>query len=500
MKILLIGNPHFKKAFELLGHRVVSVTGQKGEMIDVNRYACDLILVHESLGNRQLPHGIEKAAVPTVFYSIDVHLNLYWHKAYARLFDYVFVSQKDYLDRFDHDHVFWLPWSVDTEIFKDYGLQRDKDITFIGTVDRQRVKRNNILSELKKHFNVHLYGTDPGNRLSKQEMTKIYSQSKIVLNESIAGEVTFRSFEATACGAMLLSEKVNNGLGDLFEEGTDLVTYTCDDLLSKAAYYLEHDEQRRQVALCGMHRTQGFHNTVRRAQKLLDVVAQNDLQKRITDKETVMTAYGKALYHAGIRFDGHRERRMKRAEIIFKNLLRENAGNIDAAVFLCLIHAFRKEFDQGLAVVHQLPGDRKTHFRLKCIWGFLLLESGKTDAAIKCFNGLGLRKCRDVENLLVAIGDWYRDNGDLCDFGAVRENPVPVNALECYLAAQTPEAMEKSGELFFVNGAFVDARNVFERILAEEPDNLKAKRRIEQSCRNLFDFDTTAGRGAGNNV
>ena len=93
MRILLIGNRHFKKAFESKGHEVISVTGCKGEYLDVNRYNSDLVIVHETLGVRQFPYGIERAKVPTVFYSIDVHLNLYWHKEFSQIFDYIFVSQ-----------------------------------------------------------------------------------------------------------------------------------------------------------------------------------------------------------------------------------------------------------------------------------------------------------------------------------------------------------------------------------------------------------------------
>jgi len=486
MKILLIGNPHFKKAFESLGHRVVSVTGQKGEMTDVNRYDSNLIVVHETLGVRQLPHGIERAAVPTVFYSIDVHLNLYWHKAYARLFDYVFVSQKDYLDRFDHDHVYWLPWSVDTGIFRDHGLKRDKDIVFIGTVDNERVKRKNILGELKKHFKVHLFGTDPQNRLGKPEMADIYSRAKIVINESIAGEVTFRTFEATACGAMLLTEKVENGLQSLYEDGSDLVVYTREDLVAKADYFLEHDKEREQVAMNGMHRTRKYHNSLRRAEKLLAMVETNKFKKRERAREKMMTGYGTALYHCGIRFAGHRERRMKRAEIVFNDLLRANPGNVDAAVFLCLIHAFRKEFAKGLALFSKLSDAQKKDFRLKCIYGFLLFETGDTNAAIQWFNGLGLRKCRDVENLLVAIGDRYRDNGDLGDFGAVKGNPVPVNALECYLSSQTKDALLKRGELLFENGAYTDARAVFQQVSKMVPDNKAIQEKIERIDQCLF--------------
>ena len=45
----------------------------------------------------------------------------------------------------------------------------------------------------------------------------VFNRSRLVLNQSAAGEVNFRVFQAMACGAALVTEDTGNGLCELFE-------------------------------------------------------------------------------------------------------------------------------------------------------------------------------------------------------------------------------------------------------------------------------------------
>jgi hypothetical protein len=82
-------------------------------------------------------------------------------------------------------------------------------------------------------------------------------------------------FEGAACGAMLLTDAVKNGLSDLFIPGEELVTYEDDDdLMTKLRHYLEHEEERARIAEAGYARTHSEHTYERRAQSILDTITQ----------------------------------------------------------------------------------------------------------------------------------------------------------------------------------------------------------------------------------
>ncbi|BDS14664.1 glycosyltransferase family protein [Aureispira anguillae] len=77
------------------------------------------------------------------------------------------------------------------------------------------------------------------------------SRSKIVVNAGVdfSGEhkVNMRNFETTGCGAMLLSDKGIYPKG--FVAGKNYVAYeNFSDLVEKATYYLEHEQERLTIA------------------------------------------------------------------------------------------------------------------------------------------------------------------------------------------------------------------------------------------------------------
>jgi spore maturation protein CgeB len=95
----------------------------------------------------------------------------------------------------------------------------------------------------------------------------------LVFNNSIAGDVTMRIFEGTACGALVLTDAVKNGLDKLFEPGREIVVFQDDDdLLAKINYYLTHEAERRQIAAAGKYRTQTEHTYGHRVEFIMQVI------------------------------------------------------------------------------------------------------------------------------------------------------------------------------------------------------------------------------------
>lgn len=218
------------------------------------------------------PAGIERLPIPTVCYLIDVHLGE-WRQSVANYFDLVFIAQKDsvaaYQSALGHSQVFWLPLAAAPDIHKDHNLLRSYDVGFVGNVLREHRRSGRVrrLELLRSRYRMN----DPYRHYPPAEVGTVYSQSKIVFNTSIAGDVTMRLFEGTAAGALVVTDATANGLDELFVPGKEIVTYGDDaDLLEKVGYYLAHEEERAAIAAAGQRRTLAEHTYAHRGKTIVE--------------------------------------------------------------------------------------------------------------------------------------------------------------------------------------------------------------------------------------
>lgn len=105
-----------------------------------------------------------------------------------------------------------------------------------------------------------------------KDMYRLYRRSKIVVNRH--GEIAhgfannMRLFEATGCGAMVLTEEAPN-LCHLYLPGQELVAYMhAEDLVQKVRYYLEHDQERDRIARAGREATYARHTYSHRGERI----------------------------------------------------------------------------------------------------------------------------------------------------------------------------------------------------------------------------------------
>src|SRR3989442_13102064 len=81
-----------------------------------------------------------------------------------------------------------------------------------------------------------------------------------------------RLFEATGVGTLLVTDWKEN-LCEMFEVGKEVVAYrTPQECAELITYYLEHDGERRAVALAGQERTLRDHTYQQRMKELADIV------------------------------------------------------------------------------------------------------------------------------------------------------------------------------------------------------------------------------------
>ena len=116
------------------------------------------------------------------------------------------------------------------------------------------------------------------------ETAATYNGAKIVINmhrahddatfNSNSGQLTAvspnpRTFEISACGTLQLTD-IRDDLGSFYTPGVDIVTYSSPvEMVEKIEYYLNHEEERQEIALRGMYRTMKEHTYAHRLTMLL---------------------------------------------------------------------------------------------------------------------------------------------------------------------------------------------------------------------------------------
>ena len=112
---------------------------------------------------------------------------------------------------------------------------------------------------------------------SLTEMPLIFNQSKININitaKSIRTGLPLRIFDVLGCGGFLITN-YQSELPQFFEIGTDLVTYeSLEDLKEKCKYYLENEDERKQIAQNGYNKVNKFHTFDKRLLEILEIVFQ----------------------------------------------------------------------------------------------------------------------------------------------------------------------------------------------------------------------------------
>ena len=235
----------------------------------------DLIIESTSAGQYHLT-GYKKLSLPKVLWATDIYRTdqrkfILWMK---NDFDYIFCSQKNFVEIFKPKKSFWLPYAADPEVHRKFDLTKIYDVVFVGNVNPSIYpERVRLLKLISEKFNLKVFTNVYG-----EDMAKIYSQAKIVFNKSCAGEINMRIFETLACGSLLLTDRLKPevGLEDLFQDKKHLVLYDNDkDLLEKIDYYLRHESEREEIALAGHLEVLSKHTYCHRAKEMLRMFFKN---------------------------------------------------------------------------------------------------------------------------------------------------------------------------------------------------------------------------------
>lgn len=209
-----------------------------------------------------------------------------------KAFDLVITSFPHFVSKFQEWGISaeYLPLCFEPAVLKKLKTtKRILPVTFIGSITSAHQKGTDLIQQLAKKIPLKIWGygkqqLDPNSAAFKyhqgevwgQKMYQLFSESKITLNRhiSVAGKFAnnLRLFEATGCGALLITDQKNN-LNQLFTIDKEIVTYSSgEELVAKVKYYLTHDRERNQVARAGQRRTLSEHTYNVRMKQLVKIL------------------------------------------------------------------------------------------------------------------------------------------------------------------------------------------------------------------------------------
>jgi spore maturation protein CgeB len=150
------------------------------------------------------------------------------------------------------------------------------------------MERVGLLNLLAAHFDTHLFTQSDTSELrnvhvhgsvsSLVEMPKVFRQSKINLNptlRSIQTGLPQRIWDILASGGFLLTN-YQAEIPEYLEIGKHLEAYeNRQELLEKAAYYLEHEEEREAIAAAGCELVRQQATVVHRVTEMIRVITED---------------------------------------------------------------------------------------------------------------------------------------------------------------------------------------------------------------------------------
>jgi len=108
----------------------------------------------------------------------------------------------------------------------------------------------------------------------ERQMPEIFRKSKINLNitlRSIASGIPLRAMDIMGAGGFLLSN-YQPELAEYFIDGEEMVLFESrEDMLFKIAYYLEHEEERKRIAVNGWKKVQKLYAYEIQLEKMFDL-------------------------------------------------------------------------------------------------------------------------------------------------------------------------------------------------------------------------------------
>ncbi len=291
----------FLDTLEQMGHSVVHFgwdfgdayksnwyTSKKREMNNdmLNALDCEnkkgkVDLVFSYLSNRTaygdtIHHITEKMGIPAVNFTWDDTLKFAWQTEVAPHFTLIWTTEPRAVNWYKKigANGYHMPAGANPSVFKPSDNRNMLyDVSFVGL---SYGNRYDILSRLlESGLNVQAFGTGFSGKVSLDRMIGIFNVSKINIGfskilDTNSSLVKGRDFEVPMCKGFYIAEN-HDGLKSIYKLGEEIETWSTEqELLVKCKWYLEHDDERNEIARRGYERASKDHSMTSRFNQLFD--------------------------------------------------------------------------------------------------------------------------------------------------------------------------------------------------------------------------------------
>ena len=244
---------------------------------------------------------LRKKGVITVLWFVEDYLRFTYWRDMAKYFDFVFTIQKgdciEQIRRAGAGEVHYLPTAFDPFVHAPLKLsdtertQWGSPLSFVGAGYHNRQQMFASLA----HHPFKIWGSEwptckpfdqmvqqGARRISAEEYVKIFNATEINLNLHSSTErdgvepngdfINPRTFELAGCGAFQLVDE-RTLLPEALEIGREIITFNSfSDLTEKIQYYLEHPQERVEIAQRARARVLRDHTYDKRIEQMLSVI------------------------------------------------------------------------------------------------------------------------------------------------------------------------------------------------------------------------------------
>jgi len=187
------------------------------------------------------------------------------------LFLYRQRCQVDYLkDLAPHTPSEWLPFSVDTGIYKNLNLPKKHDVLTSSSIRKDvypnRQKINSLVAKCKFKAVTK--------RIVHKRYINAINQTKIcIISTNIFNSPNMKFTEFTSCGTFVLADKPADMKELGFKDGEHLVIYkNIQDLRNKIKYFINNKKERETISERGMNFTRKNHNNTARVKQMIKII------------------------------------------------------------------------------------------------------------------------------------------------------------------------------------------------------------------------------------
>ena len=264
MRITIIGKfkrlhdeEYIARSFESLGHEVQRIEqGHNWTTIaaEMNKFRPEVLLYSKWECPRELRSTLVTLNPKKVSWIFDLYFNYprEWQvdtRWFFKASDVVFSTDGRHGPQWTQKGI--KHFCVRQGIYKPecwYRIDEPKyDVVFVGCDNPLYKERRVTMEKLAEKYNFEWFGRRDTNEMRGEQLNELYAKSKIIVGDSVYSPYYWsnRVVETLGRGGFLIHRDVPG----LKEEYPDLVTYdgTFEDLTKKIDYYLEHEDERREI-------------------------------------------------------------------------------------------------------------------------------------------------------------------------------------------------------------------------------------------------------------